>query len=169
MTSKYTHTHTYRCISKVHTYTKWCVRRRNKDGIPGSCIMSVAMDRPESICVCLARLRCPSSGTAKWLPDRFVAAEVVVVVVTMAVEADNFGLLRGGCWSPKEVPVDATRFRSLSILSLFQTRVTGKLWTNVRPITNFSKNANSSTFHNAFARANDLIFSIHVRTTSVRR
>lgn len=44
-----------------------------------------------------------------------------VTAVTMAVEVSpsNFrGLLRGG-WSPQEVPVDATWFVSLSILSLF--------------------------------------------------
>lgn len=47
--------------------------------------------------------------------------DVDVEVVTMAVDDgdENFrGLLRGG-WSPQEVPVDATWFVSLSILSLF--------------------------------------------------
>lgn len=51
------------------------------------------------------------------------SADVDVEVVTMAVDVDgdeNFrGLLRGG-WSPQEVPVDATWFVSLSILSLFK-------------------------------------------------
>lgn len=76
----------------------------------------------------------------------------ISTALTMAddVSDDNFFFLRGG-WPPQEVPVDAAKLVSLSILRKF-TKLFGKMFvlllrSQCQPVTHGSTNTLSSTFH----------------------